>query len=205
VTSGGTEIVRYFGRELEVKVPAKVAILRKSCFEGCNQLERIEFEEDSKLVHIGRSALSNCETLKEILIPASVEVIEEGAFKGCIGLESCITGENAKLVTIEKSAFSECLSLRLFYVAASVSVMGENCFHKCNSLRRLRFATSESLKTLVFDSTLDEMLEKIGLADFSMLLRIEMEHSSGGADCEFSGWSSVGDGRSHLALVQDIS
>jgi hypothetical protein len=168
------------------------------------QIEQILFEDNSPLLQIGRSALSNCETLKEIWIPAPVEVIEQAAFKGCIGLESCILAEKAKLVKIERSAFSKCLSLRSFYVPESVSVLSDKCFHKCSSLHRLRFATSKSLKKLVFGSTLDQVLENIGLDDVSSFLRIDLEVTDGEVDFEFSGWSSVGDGRSPLTLVQDI-
>jgi hypothetical protein len=178
--------------------------LQKSCFEGCAQIERIHFDNDSKLRLIGRSALSNNRSLQTISIPASVEVIEEGAFRRCIGLESCIIGENANLVKIEKEAFSECHSLRSFSVPASVSGLGENCFGECNSLYRLRFATIESLKKFVNDSTLDEVLEHFGLGDISSLLTIEIEASDGAVDSEFPGWSSVCDGSSHSRLIQNI-
>jgi hypothetical protein len=106
LTSDGIELVRYFGRELEVVVPKKVEILRRSCFEECNQVETVLFENDSYLRIIGHSALSNCSSLRNISIPASVEIIEEPAFKQCTGLESCIIAENANVARIEKEAFS---------------------------------------------------------------------------------------------------
>jgi hypothetical protein len=202
LASDGNEIVRSFGGELEVTIPAKVEILKKSCFEGCNHIERLLFENGSKLRLIGRYALSDCESLQSISIPESVTVIEEAAFKGSIGLESCIISDNANLVNIEKEAFSECHSLRSFSVPESVSVLGENWFYKCHSLHRLRFATSELLKKLVSNSTLDEVLEGIGLNDISSLLRIELAH--GGVDFELPGWSVVVDRPFRFALVHDL-
>jgi hypothetical protein len=44
VTSNGTEIVRYFGHDRELHLGKKVQILRKSCFERCDYLEKIDFE-----------------------------------------------------------------------------------------------------------------------------------------------------------------
>jgi hypothetical protein len=35
LASNGTKVMRYSGRELEVIVPRKAAMFRKSCFEAC--------------------------------------------------------------------------------------------------------------------------------------------------------------------------
>jgi hypothetical protein len=43
LTSDKTELVRYFGRELEVHVPLNIEVLGKSCFEFTNQLETVIF------------------------------------------------------------------------------------------------------------------------------------------------------------------
>jgi hypothetical protein len=172
--SDGTEIVRYFGPELEVIVPAKVEIFRKSCFEECTHVEQILFETDSKLRRICRSALSKCTSLMSISITASVYVIEEAAFNNCNGMESCTIPENANLQRIEKEAFSGCRSLRSFFIPPCVEAIGENCFHKCVSLRRLKFASNESLKKVIGDFTLDEALDSMGLNEIMSLLRIEI-------------------------------
>jgi hypothetical protein len=202
LTLDGTEIARYFGRDLEVIVLKKVEILRKSCFEASNHAERILFENGSKLLIIGRSALTPCSSLLSILIPASVQKIEEAALKGCNGLESCLIAEKVNLVTIEKEAFSECFSLRSFCVPLSVAGIREKCFDKCVSLHRLRFVSGQSLKSLIGDLMLDEALERFGLYEIWSLFQIEIE--DGGVRCELRGWSPVADGSSHLVLSQDI-
>jgi hypothetical protein len=189
MTSDGTAIVKYFGHDLEVIVPNQVEILGNSCFEGCSQVERVLFENGSKLRRIGRSSVSNCTSLASIEIPASVAVIGESAFKGCHGLESCLIDQDASLVRIEKEAFSECCSLRSFYVPLSVELIGEKCFNKCDSLHRLRFASDESLKTFVGDLTLDDVLEHVGLDEVSAEFRFEFDQ--GAAAFEFAGWSPV--------------
>jgi hypothetical protein len=76
LTSDGCELVRYFGRELEVVVPSKVDVLGPSCFEECDEVEGIHFENGSQLRRISRCALTNCSSLRSISIPASVEMIE---------------------------------------------------------------------------------------------------------------------------------
>jgi hypothetical protein len=185
-----------------VLVPEKVEVLGKSCFQFHSQIHKLDFENDSKLQRICRYALANCDSLRSISIPASVDTIEEGAFGCCDGLESCIIAENARLVKIDDKAFSDCRSMRTFYIPRSVEVIGENCFETCHSLRRLRFPSAESLNRLVNDSTLDEVLETLGLGVISSLMTIEIE------DCElqteFDGWSPVADGSSYTTLVQDI-
>jgi hypothetical protein len=172
LTSESTEVVRYFGRELEVNVPVTVEVLKKSSFEKCNTVEHILFESGSKLLRIGRFAISHCTSLRSILIPASIEVIEESALKGCIGLESCLIAEDANLRKIEREEFSECLALRSFSIPTGVEVIGENCFYKCVALRWLTFASSESLTKLIYDFPLDEWLDYMGFNEITNLLRI---------------------------------
>jgi hypothetical protein len=184
MTSNGTEIVRYFGREVEVLVPKKVETLRKSCFEGSHCVERVVFEDESRLLRICRSALAYCSSLRSISLPASVEVIEEAAFELSTGLESCLIEENAHLQRIEREAFSECRSLRSFYVPLSVDSIGENCFNSCISLRRLKFASDKSLNRFVGDSPLDEAFENLGLYEISSVLRIEVGDRECILDCQ---------------------
>jgi hypothetical protein len=148
LTSNGTEIVRYFGRDFEVIVPAKIQTLGKSCFQACSHLGRVRFETGSKLRSIGRSALSHCYTLRSILIPASVEIIGEGAFRRSGRLESCLIAENANLLRIERKAFSNCYSLRSFYVPQSVQMIGENCFNGCEALESCLIAENANLRRI---------------------------------------------------------
>jgi hypothetical protein len=145
LTANGTEIVRYFGRELRVVVPKEVQIIGKSCFEGCNRLKRILFEEGSKLRRIDRAALSHCDSLRSIAIPESVKVVEEAAFKDCAELESCSISDSATLETIKQQAFSGCLSLMSFYIPRTVQTIGENCFTKCRGMESFVIAENAAL------------------------------------------------------------
>jgi hypothetical protein len=202
LTLDGSGIVRYFGREVEVIVPKNVLELRKSCFECLNQLERVVFEEGSKLRKIGRSALAESKSLTGITIPASVEIIDERAFEGCDGLEVCVIDECSSLVRIGKWAFAECCSLRSFDIPQTVDEIGASCFEGCAPLDRLRFGSGDRLKKFVGDFALDEWLENIGFSDISSVFRLEIDDC--GTGLEFRGWFLVDDETSHLALVRDV-
>jgi hypothetical protein len=195
--SGETEIVRYFGDEAEIIVSMQVEKLGKSCFESCNRIERIDFENGSRLKTIGAFALSNCESLMSIVIPPALEVIEEAALKGCNMLEDCSIDENAMLVVIENEAFAGCHSLTSFVVPRRVQAIGLNCFGECVCLHRLMFESAESLKKVVGDVALDDRLGSIGLGEISNAFRIKVNHPGG--ELEFPGWESV-DYVSHVTL-----
>jgi hypothetical protein len=199
-TAEGREIVRYFGRGLEVFVPKTVEVLGSSCFESSNYFERVVFENGSKLRQVGSSAFSGCDFLASIAIPGSVVTIEESAFQKCDGLEECLMDENAVLVKIENGAFAGCRSLRSFYFPITVAGIGKKCFDKCDCLDQLTFGSGATLKSLVCNVTLDEVLENIGFADITSLFEIEVNDDE--VELEFPGWISVGDNGSTLILIQ---
>jgi hypothetical protein len=139
--------------------------------------------------------------LIRIEIPASVEIVEESSFEGCSELESCLIDEDSSLVRIGARAFAKCISLRSFYFPLRVGEIGRDCFEKCIHLYQLEFPSSESLKTIVGDRSLDDALYEFGVSESSSLLRIEVE--DGGIELEFAGWNSasVGEGHLHLTLA----
>jgi hypothetical protein len=200
ITSDGTEIVRYFGLGRDVIVPLKVEVLGKSCFESCRTVENVTFENGSQLRIIGPSALSGCKSLTIIAIPASVVKIEDEAFSQCNALEYCIMDESSSLISIGKKSFMNCRSLRSFDVPRSVEGLGKQCFESCYLLYRLVFVSVESVKRVVGDLALDDVVEEMMGADIWSGFRIEVNHS----DVSFvsPGWLSVVDENSHLTLVR---
>jgi hypothetical protein len=199
-TADGTEVVRYFGREQEVIVPKTVEVLGKSCFQSCSHVEKVIFENGSKLRRIGSSALSDCAFVTRFVIPNSVVTIENAAFTKCDGLEQCLIDKDAVLVQIGEKAFAHCHALRSFYVPRSVAGIGKKCFKRCYYLRQLNFGSGGSLKRIVGEVTLNDALEIFGFSDTTALLKIKVnEH---GGDLEFPGWISDGDGGSALVLVE---
>jgi hypothetical protein len=206
VTSDGTEIVRYFGVDREIVVVQKVKVLGKSCFEGCKHLDRIDFEVGSELERIGKAALRNCESLSSIGIPVCVTIIEEGSFEGCDELESCLIEEDSLLVVIGARAFAKCTSLRSFDIPGRVGELGRDCFIGCIHLYQLNFMSSESLKKVVGDRSLDDALSEFGVGTNSSLLMIEVEAVGMELKLKFPGWVSASDadGTLQFSLVGDV-
>jgi hypothetical protein len=204
ITADGTkiEIVRYLGRDRDVIVRKTVEILGKSCFASSHHVERVVFENESQLRQIGPSAFSGCDFLTSIAIPASVEMIGESAFKNCDGLEECLIDEDGVLVRMGQEAFANCRSLSSFYFSKSVRELGENCFVRCGPLHLLIFESGVSLKNIVGDLSLDEVLEHIGFTDITSLFEIEVTEDGVDFDFDFPGWVTVGGSGSTVVLVQ---
>jgi hypothetical protein len=206
LTADGTEIVRYFGLHREIVVGRRVKNLRKSSFEGCRELDRIDFEIGAELERIGPAALRDCVSLVSIEIPASVKSIEEAAFERCTELESCLMDRESSLVTIGARAFANCTSLRSFSIPRQVAGIGSECFTGCIYLSRLEFMSSESLKRVIGDLSLDCALDTFAVNSRSGLFRIDV--NDGQVELIFAGWARNpvcgAGGDLHLSLVQDI-
>jgi hypothetical protein len=198
VTSNGKEIVRCFGLDREIVIGKRVQVLRKSCFAKCKHIDRIDFEIGSELQRIDRAALRRCESLARSEIPASVTIIEDYSFEWCCELEACSISQDSSLITIGAGAFAHCTSLRSFNVPQLVESIGKNCFSECIHLYRLRFGSSESLKTVIGDRSLDDALYEFGVSINSSLFRIDIV--DGGLESFWSGWISVLGGEADLQL-----
>jgi hypothetical protein len=200
----GTEIVRYFGLDREILVGRNVTVLEKSCFGRCKHLGQIDFEIGSELDRIGPAALRGCGWLPRIEIPASVQIIEEGSFEGCDALESCPMSKDSSVIGTSARAFRRCTSLRSFGVPSRVGEIGSNCFTQCLHLSRITFASSESLKRVISDHSLDDAWDRFGFRVTSSPFRVEVDH--GGVELKFPGQVSVsgGDEDLHLTLIRDI-
>jgi hypothetical protein len=195
-------IVRYFGQDREAIVRKTVEILGPSCFESINSIERVVFENGSKLTQIGSSAFSGCELLTSIAIPPSVEVIGEFAFEECDGLEEYLIDEDGLLVKLGREAFADYCSLRSFYFPKNVREVGERCFIRCGTLHLLIFECDLLLKSIVSDDTLDEALERIGFAGTGISSLFKIEVNQKGLDLDVPGWVSIRDGDSSTVIIQ---
>jgi hypothetical protein len=197
--------VRYFGLDRDITIGRNVKVLRKSCFEGCKYLDRIDFEIGSELERIGPAALRDCESLARIEIPSSVERIEEASFEGCTELESFLMAKDSSVVTIGARAFAKCTSLRSFGTSPQIGEIGSNSFSECIYLYRFKFTSSESLKRVLAERSLDEALHELGVSVSSSLFSIEIDDAE--VKLKFPGWSYVvggGEGDVQLSLVREI-
>jgi hypothetical protein len=189
VMSDGKEIVRYFGHDREIVVGKKVRVLRRSCFEYCNQLDKVDFEVGSELERICLTALCDCQSLSIVEIPSSVTTIEESSFEGCTELESCLIAEDSSLFTIGARAFTRCTSLRSFSIPRHVGEIGNNCFDECEYLYRLTVRSSDWLKRVVGDRSVENARDKLGV----IASRVGIEFEDGGEELNHPGWISSDD------------
>ena len=98
----------------EIKIPASVKEIRGHVFNGCKQLENVEFAEDSELETIYWNVFDST-SLKKITIPASVTTIEFDAFGRCEQLKSVTFAPGSQLKKVDKKAFVDCPNLVIYY------------------------------------------------------------------------------------------
>ena len=115
-------------------------------FMGKTGLEKIEFEDVTKIKYFGRLCFSECINLKEIDLSYS-SLIDKNAFYNCISLEEVNIGayyinggaffgcNNLKKVIFTEGltgvgsyAFAECKQLKELYIPQNTASIGNDCF-----------------------------------------------------------------------------
>ena len=102
-------------------------------FEGCSNLEKVEFEEGITQIPTGIFGNTGLENVK---IPDTVTSIGERSFADCTKLEKIIFSE--KIETINGRAFLGCTSLKLISLPDSITGMGKEIFSGCTSLSSVK-------------------------------------------------------------------
>ena len=98
----------------EIMIPASVKVIYGHVFNGCKQLENVEFAEDSNLETIYWNVFEST-SLKKITIPASVTTIEFNAFARCEQLKSVTFAPGSQLKEVDTKAFVDCPNLVIYY------------------------------------------------------------------------------------------
>ena len=127
----------------EIMIPASVKEIRGHVFNGCKQLENVEFAEGSKLETIYWNVFEST-SLKKITIPASVTTIEFNAFRWCEQLKSVTFAPGSKLETIGKMAFED-TAISEISIPASVKTIGNYVFKDCLKLTKVIFESPSKL------------------------------------------------------------
>ena len=102
-------------------------------FEGCSNLEKVEFEEGITQIPTG---IFGDTGLKEVEIPDTVTSIGERSFADCTKLEKIIFSE--KIETINGRAFLGCSSLKSVSLPDSITSMDTEIFSGCTSLSSVK-------------------------------------------------------------------
>lgn len=83
------DVLLFADRRIEVAhIPSFIMVIGSYAFDKCNRLQSVQFDENSELATIDKSAFSKT-SIKEIFIP-------ENAFQ-CCALQKVTFNENSKL------------------------------------------------------------------------------------------------------------
>jgi hypothetical protein len=134
MSSNDPYIVRYVGRESEVRIADEIDRIDEGCFRFCD-ISVVTFGANSQLSSIGEQAFRGCQQIKMITIPSSVTVLGNCCFESCAGLETVAFGAGSKLDAIPAGSFAACNRLRSITVPASVKIIADDCFSECSELR----------------------------------------------------------------------
>lgn len=119
-------------------VPACVTSISDGAFEGCNALEEVKFEKNSKLAEVKACAFRNCISLKNIQLPSSVKKIGNRAFSGCVALEKAEYNASG-IKEFGTAVFENCKNLKSVVVPSVVSEVTSKDFAGCDALEEVTF------------------------------------------------------------------
>lgn len=119
-------------------VPACVTSISDGAFEGCNALEEVKFEKNSKLAEVKACAFRNCISLKNIQLPSSVKKIGNRAFSGCVALEKAEYNASG-IKEFGTAVFENCKNLKSIVVPSVVSEVTSKDFAGCDALEEVTF------------------------------------------------------------------
>ena len=115
----------------EARIPANVAELGTSCFSGDRTLDRVVFEEGSRVAQIPRDCFAGCSALQNVQLPTGLTVIMNEAFRGCASLQSIVVPSSIR--SIQGVPFTNCDSLESIQFApggsksCSISGLASSC------------------------------------------------------------------------------
>ncbi len=95
----------------EINIPSNVESIGSNAFGECHNLEKITFEENSKITEIADWTFYNCKKLTIFVIPINVTSIGVSAFGNCSNLIEIIIP--IKVVVIKNNAFTKCNNLTI--------------------------------------------------------------------------------------------
>ena len=129
----------YIDQILAVEVGAGVRSIYN--VNGCPNLLRVTFAENSRLEIIGDAAFMNCPCLTTINLPNHVTVIGSSAFAYCTNLTTI--NIPSSVTTIYANAFANCSSLTgEIIIPNKVTTIYEDTFYNCSKLTKITISNS---------------------------------------------------------------
>ena len=125
LSSDGTQVIAYWGKNSEVTIPEGVQSIGDSAFKYCESLSSLTLP--TSLQSIGDSAFYGCSSLTSLTLPSSLQSIGEEAFYGCKSLSSLTLPSS--LQSIGQEAFDYCNSLSTLYIPTGTEAHFKRILH----------------------------------------------------------------------------
>lgn len=132
MTKGRVEAIHCFTPIHSIRVPESTRKLAVSCFEGCQTLETVEFDENGTLEEIGEGAFRGS-SISSIEIPSTVRTIGIEAFGFCGNLTNIRFARDSAVEELPIRCFMEC-QFSTIEIPRSVKVICDECFAECSQL-----------------------------------------------------------------------
>lgn len=146
LTTIGDNAFQFCHGVAEITIPASVTNISTYAFSHCAILNKVIFDDDTKLKIIGEYTFSYCKRLTEINIPDSITDIEAFAFEYCSGLEKINFSPDGKLNRIGLSAFRFCDSLVEVTIPSYISIIEAGAFRECKNLENVVFDENSKIE-----------------------------------------------------------
>lgn len=131
---------------IEAKVFSFIKRISASAFYGCNDLEIVDFTEDTNLNYIGNDTFSSS-SITKIKIPSSVENFGDRIFDQCIKLKTVEFFQESKFKTITKEAFIRS-SIERILIPSQVTTIEMRAFAFCKKLKTVEFTEISNIQTI---------------------------------------------------------
>lgn len=161
VTAIGPEAFKNNPRVKRIFISNKITEIENNAFVETDNLESIEFEEESKLEIIGKRAFYGT-SLKSITIPKSVKTISAEAFMNS-SIELVQFDLSSSLKTIGAKAFTGAKIVKIV-IPKEVETIEERAFTN-SSIKTVMFENDSKLKEICKCAFQDTLLERIVIPD----------------------------------------
>ena len=139
----------------EVVIEENVTSVSSSAFSGCDNLQTVDFGDNSQLQTIGSSAFSGCDNLQTVDFGdnSQLQSIGNSAFSRCTKLQTVDFGDNSQLQSIGDYAFQDCTNLTSITIPASVTSIGNDAFYGCDNLTSVTIESDDIYNAAIGTNT----------------------------------------------------
>lgn len=138
-----TELISFTPKSstTEFVIPKSISKIHAGAFYFSLNLQKLSFEEGSKITQILDTTFKFCSGLKdEIILPSGITSIGNEAFFSCTRLEGIILPEG--LTKIGKNAFDSCQSVVNFTLPQTLKTIGDEAFRSCFAVSTITIPVS---------------------------------------------------------------